>query len=50
MIINNALLILTFHLYYYLGGISSFGFACRYQKKNRKKKERKKERRRAVVY
>jgi hypothetical protein len=49
MIINSALLILTVHLYYRLGGISSFGFACRYQKKNRKREERKKERR-DVVY
>jgi hypothetical protein len=30
-------------LYYCLGGISSFGFACKYQKKNRKREERKKE-------
>jgi hypothetical protein len=42
MIINSASLILTVHLYYCFCGISSFGFACRYQKKNRKK-ERKKE-------
>jgi hypothetical protein len=48
MIINSALLILTVHLYYCLGGISSFGFACKYQKKNRER--RKEERRRDIVY
>jgi hypothetical protein len=30
-------------LYYCLGGISSFGFACRYSKKNRREKKEKKE-------
>jgi hypothetical protein len=48
MIINSALLILTVHLYYCLSGISSFGFSCRYQKKNRNREERK-ERRRDIV-
>jgi hypothetical protein len=43
MIINSVLLIFDCHLYYCLGGIPSFGFACRYAKKNRRDKKEKKE-------